>query len=216
MSAKPEDIAQAPDPAEMARILAEVASRSSSMMADFLKRHPTENGVTFKDELGIAKAYMDLWSRMLANPYQLAQAQMNMFWDYTRLMHGTWLKMLGHEVEPVAAPAKSDPRFKDEEWENHFLFDFVKQSYLIAARHIHEAVSATEGLAADSKKKVDFFTRQYIDALSPSNFALTNPQVLREIWKTGGTNLVKGLNNLLQDLEEGNGQLRIKIGRAHV
>jgi len=214
MSAKLEEINQVPDPDEMARIFAEVAGRSSNMLGEFLKRHPSENGVTFKDELGLAKAYMDLWSRMLANPYQLAQAQMNMFWDYTRLMQGTWLKMLGQQVEPVAAPATSDSRFKDEEWESHFLFDFVKQSYLIAARHIHEAVSNTEGLADDSKKKVDFFTRQYIDALSPSNFALTNPQVLREIWKTGGTNLVKGLNNLLQDLEEGDGQLRIKMTDA--
>jgi polyhydroxyalkanoate synthase len=59
----------------MARILAEVASRSSTMLTEFLQRHPTENGVTFKDELGIAKAYMDLWSRMLANPYQLAQGR---------------------------------------------------------------------------------------------------------------------------------------------
>jgi len=137
-----------------------------------------------------------------------------MFWDYMRLWQGSWLKLLGQPVEPVAAPAKSDARFKDEEWENHFLFDFVKQSYLIAARHFHDAVSRTEGLPEDSKKKVDFFTRQYIDALSPSNFALTNPQVLREIWKTGGTNLVKGLNNLLVDLEEGDGQLRVKMTDA--
>jgi poly[(R)-3-hydroxyalkanoate] polymerase subunit PhaC len=214
MSAQPKETNQAPDPAEMARILAEVAGRSSGMLTEFLKRHPSENGAAFKDELGIAKAYMDLWSRMLANPFQLAQAQMNMFWDYTRLVQGTWLKMLGQQVEPVATPAKSDARFKDEEWENHFLFDFVKQSYLIAARHIHDTVSNTEGLAADSKKKVDFFTRQYVDALSPSNFALTNPQVLREIWKTGGANLVKGLNNLLQDIEEGDGQLRIKMTDA--
>jgi poly[(R)-3-hydroxyalkanoate] polymerase subunit PhaC len=214
MSAPPKETHQAPDPAEMARILAEVAGRSSGMLAEFLKRHPSENGAAFKDELGIAKAYMDLWSRMLANPFQLAQAQMNMFWDYTRLWQGTWLKMLGQQVEPVATPAKSDARFKDEEWESHFLFDFVKQSYLIAARHIHDTVSNTEGLAADSKKKVDFFTRQYIDALSPSNFAVTNPQVLREIWKTGGANLVKGLNNLLQDIEEGDGQLRIKMTDA--
>ena len=214
MSAQPKDINQAPDPTEMARILAEVAGRSSGMLTEFLRRHPSENGAAFKDELGITKAYMDLWARMLANPFQLAQAQMNMFWDYTRLLQSTWLKMLGHEVEPVATPAKSDPRFKDEEWENHFLFDFVKQSYLIAAHHIHDTVSNTEGLAEDSKKKVDFFTRQYIDALSPSNFALTNPQVLREIWKTGGANLVKGLNNLLQDIEEGDGQLRIKMTDA--
>lgn len=107
MSAQPDNANQAPDPAEMARIYAEVAGRASGMLTEYLQRHPAEGGAAFKDELGIAKAYMDLWSRMLANPYQLAQSQMNMFWDYTRLVQGTWLKMLGQQVEPTATPAKA-------------------------------------------------------------------------------------------------------------
>jgi polyhydroxyalkanoate synthase len=116
-----------------------------------------------------------------------------------------------HGRRPVAAPAKDDKRFKDEEWQEHFLFDFMKQSYLIAARHIHDTVSSVDGLDDQSQKKVNFYTRQYIDALSPSNFALTNPEVFRETVKSHGQNLIKGLNNLLRDVEEGDGNLRVKM-----
>src|SRR6185503_10853179 len=74
---------------------------------------------------------------------------------------------------------------------SNFLFDYMKQSYLIASRHIQHAVANVGGLSAESEKKVAFFTRQYVDALSPSNFALTNPQVLRETLASGGQNLIK-------------------------
>jgi polyhydroxyalkanoate synthase len=121
------------------------------------------------------------------------------------------LKLIGHPAPPVAEPAKSDKRFRHEDWEEHFLFDYVKQSYLITARWLHSAVASVEGLDEQTRKKVDFFTRQYIDALAPSNFALTNPEVFRETIASGGQNLVKGLNNLLDDIERGNGQLKISM-----
>jgi polyhydroxyalkanoate synthase subunit PhaC len=111
----------------------------------------------------------------------------------------------------VAEPAAGDARFKDEDWSSNFVFDHIKQSYLIAARHIKQAVANVEGLPPESEKKVAFFTRQYVDALAPSNFLLTNPQVLRETVQSGGQNLVRGLNNLLTDLEKGGGQLRISM-----
>jgi polyhydroxyalkanoate synthase len=202
---------QAPDPTEVAKILGEVAERSSSVLADFMTRHANGKGLAFTDEFGIARAFMDMWGKLLANPMALGQAQMNMYFDYLRLWQSSWLKLLGQTPEPVAAPAHGDTRFKDEDWQTNFVFDYVKQSYLIAARHIHDVVSGVQGLPDESKKKVDFFTRQYVDALSPSNFAVTNPQVLRETMKSGGTNLVKGLKNLLEDLDEGDGQLRIKM-----
>ena len=158
------------------------------------------------DELGIAKAYMDLYSRMLADPMALATHAMNMWLDYARLWQSSWMRMFGQDVKPIAVPAESDDaRFKDDEWTNNFLFDFIKQSYLIASRHIQHAVSAVEGLPEESQKKVAFFTRLYVEALAPSNFVMTNPQVLRETLSTGGLNLVKGLNNLLADIEQRRG-----------
>jgi polyhydroxyalkanoate synthase len=202
---------QVPDPAEAGPVFAEVAKRSAKLLADFIARHPRHGGLAFTDEFGIAKAFMDLSSKMLVNPWKLAETQMNLFWDYTRLWHVSMLRAIGHAAEPIAEPHKSDTRFRDEQWENHFLFDYIKQSYLITARHVHDAVSKVEGLSEETQKKVNFFTRQYIDALAPSNFVLTNPHVLRETVSSSGHNLLRGLNNLLEDLERGDGRLRISM-----
>ncbi len=200
-----------PDPAEVAKVFGQVAEHSANILTDFVRRHANGQGVAFTDEFGIAKAFMELWAKLAANPGALAAAQMNMYFDYLRLWQSSWLRLLGQQPAPVAAPAQSDSRFKDGDWQTSFLFDYFKQSYLIAARHIHDVVSGVDGVPDESQRKVDFFTRQYIDALSPSNFAPTNPQVLRETLRTGGTNLVRGLKNLLEDLDEGDGQLRIKM-----
>jgi len=200
--------------ADAAQVFCEVAQRSSHIMADFLKRQAETKSPAIADEFGIAKAFMDFSALVFAKPQHLAEAQMNMFWDYTRLWQSGWMQMMGQTVEPVAAPRQGDNRFRHEDWKNHFLFDYVKQSYLIAARHIHQAVSEVENLPDDERKKVDFFTRQYIDALSPSNFALTNPEVLRETLNSGGENLLRGLNNLLGDIERGDGQLQISMTDA--
>src|SRR5207244_10714172 len=93
----------------------------------------------------------------------------------------------------------------------NFLCAFFKHSYLTTAPWLHKPVARAQGLNEPPQKKVVFSTRQYIDALAPSNFALTNPEVFRETISTGGQNLVKGLNNLLDDIERGNGQLKISM-----
>ncbi len=200
-----------PDPQEVAKTYAEVARRASHLISDHVHRQLKQGVSTPADELGIAQAFMDMMGKLLANPYKLAQAQMNLVWDYFSLWQHSMMRVAGLSASPVAAPEKSDKRFKDEEWEQHFLFDFIKQSYLIAARHIHDTVSGVDGLDEQTQKKVTFYTRQYIDALSPSNFAMTNPEVFRETVKSHGQNLLKGLNNLLRDVEDGGGNLRVKM-----
>ncbi|MDQ6619475.1 MAG: class I poly(R)-hydroxyalkanoic acid synthase [Pseudomonadota bacterium] len=201
------------DPVALAESLASAAEKSATVMGEFVKRKGLRPVVT--DELGVGKAFMELAAKMLANPYRMAESQMNLWWEYMNLWQTSTFKMLGAPSQPVAVPAKGDKRFKHQDWESHFLFDYIKQSYLIAARWMHESVGSVEGLDESTRKKVDFFTRQYIDAMAPSNFALTNPEVFRETVATGGQNLVKGLNNLLHDIERGNGQLKISMTDAN-
>jgi len=186
------------NPEQTAHVLQEVAERSARIFADFAAKDSASG-----DELGLAKAYMDLYAKMLSNPAALVATSTNLMIDYMQLWQSGWMKLMGVETAPVAVPAKGDGRFKDDDWNSNFLFDYIKQSYLITARHIQHAVAEVEGLPAESEKKVAFFTRQYVDALSPSNFALTNPQVLRETVASGGQNLLKGLDNLLGDIEKG-------------
>ena len=203
---------QSPDAEETVRVLHEVAERSAKLLGEFAKKDFASSIASAAgDELGIAKAYMDLYSRMLANPTVLTAFSANLMVDYMHLWHSSWMKMMGMQPPPAAAPAKGDGRFKDDDWTSNFLFDYIKQSYLIASRQIQHAVASVEGMPLESEKKVAFFTRQYVDALSPSNFALTNPEVLRETLTSGGQNLLKGLNNLLSDIDKGNGSLHISM-----
>src|SRR5258708_38593052 len=167
-----------------------------------------------RDEMGIAKAYMDLYSRMAADPALVTSVSMNLWIDQMRLWQSSWMKLFGMPSQPVAEPAKGDYRFKDEDWSKNFLFDYIKQSYLIASRHIQQAVASVEGLPPESEKKVAFFTRQYMDALSPSNFLMTNPQVLRETLASGGQQLVGGVEHLLPHNGKGGRQPRTLLS-AH-
>jgi len=202
------------DPVALAESLAAAAEKSAKVIGDFAARNAKSGAALPSDELGLGKAFMELAAQMLSNPARLAESHMNLWWDYMNLWQGSMLRMLGAPAEPVAVPKDGDKRFKHEDWQEHFLFDYVKQSYLIAARWLHDQVAKVEGLDDHTKKKVDFFTRQYIDALAPSNFALTNPEVFRETVATGGQNLVKGLHNLLDDIERGGGQLKISMTDA--
>ena len=199
------------DFAEAMRLYADIARKTSDLLAQSLQK-PALGKNPFDDELGIARAFTDAWAKLASDPAALAQQQIKAWQDYTTLWQNTWLAMAGHKPAPVAAPAKGDRRFRHEDWQNKFLFDYLKQSYLIAARQLHGTLAGAQGLDQDQAKKVDFYTRQYIDALAPSNFALTNPEVLHETVKTGGANLLRGLNNLLDDLKRGGGeQLRVKM-----
>ena len=208
-----ESVAERPDydPVALAESLASAADKSAKVLGDFIARQAAAGKSMVTDEFGLTQAFLELAAKMLSNPYRLAETQMNLWWEYSALWQSSMLKLMGQSTTPVVAPAKSDKRFRHEDWEEHFLFDYVKQSYLIAARWLHNTVANVEGLDEHTRRKVDFFTRQYIDALAPSNFALTNPEVFRETIASGGQNLVKGLNNLLDDIERGNGQLKISM-----
>ena len=200
------------DSTELAQTYADIAKRSSQLMSDYIARQSAGGLPSFGDELGVAKAFYEMSGKLFADPAKFAEMQMKVWQDYMSLWQNSMLQFFGQYAQPVIEPAKGDRRFKHDDWQQNFLFDYIKQSYLIAAKHLHQTVGSVQGLDERTAKKVDFYTRQYIDALSPSNFVLTNPEVLRETVASGGQNLVKGLNNLIEDLESGDGkQVRVKM-----
>jgi polyhydroxyalkanoate synthase len=127
------------------------------------------------------------------------------------LWQNTTQRMMGMASDPVIESDSKDRRFKDDDWKHNEVFDFIKQSYVLSARFVQDVVTHVDGLGPCTAQKVDFYVRQFVDAMSPSNFVLTNPEVLRKTAETGGENLIKGLNNLRSDLERGKGRLSIKM-----
>ncbi|MBI1244097.1 MAG: class I poly(R)-hydroxyalkanoic acid synthase [Alphaproteobacteria bacterium] len=210
MADKPDRDVKLPDPVEMSRMMTHIAEQSQHLVSEFLARQsPMRFGNP--DPLNLGQAFFDMTARMIANPAKLMQAQFSLWQDYMALWQSTTRKMLGEPSEPVVSPAPEDRRFKDALWDENYVFDFIKQSYLLSARWVQATVHEVEGLDEKTARKVDFYTRQFVDAMAPSNFAMTNPEVLRETLETGGENLVKGLSNLLGDLERGKGRLQIRM-----
>jgi polyhydroxyalkanoate synthase subunit PhaC len=210
MADKPDRDAKMPDPLQMSQMMTDIAERSQRVVADFLSRQ-TPMAFGNPDPLNLGQAFFDMTARMMQNPARLVQAQISLWQDYMSLWQSTTRKMLGEPSEPVATPADDDRRFKDALWDENYVFDFIKQSYLLSARWLQGRVKEVEGLDDKTARKVDFYTRQFVDAMAPSNFAMTNPEVVRETLDTGGENLVKGLQNLLGDLERGKGKLQIRM-----
>ncbi|MGI9335359.1 MAG: PHA/PHB synthase family protein [Gammaproteobacteria bacterium] len=214
MSENPSPQPSIPDPAELSQTLARIAERSQSIVQQFIQRQadPAER-YTPMDPTVIGRTFGEWAARIMANPVKLAEQQTKLWQDYARLWENTARRMMGDQstAEPVVEPERGDRRFKDEQWDENPVFDYIKQSYLLASRFMRDAVRETDGLDKHTAEKLDFYTRQFVDAMAPTNFAATNPQVLRETMETGGENLIDGLNNLLADLERGKGRLRIKM-----
>jgi polyhydroxyalkanoate synthase len=202
-----------PDPVELSRSMAQIAERSQRLVAEFLARqNPGKpEGIGMADPLNVGGAFFEMTARMMADPARLVQAQLSLWNDYMTLWQRTAQRFLGQETEPVIEAPSGDRRFKDVAWSENTLFDFIKQSYLLTARWMQNTVKDVEGLDDKTARKVDFYTRQFVDAIAPSNFVLTNPEVLKATLDSGGENLVKGLSNLLDDLERGKGRLDIKM-----
>ncbi|MBU2090598.1 MAG: class I poly(R)-hydroxyalkanoic acid synthase [Alphaproteobacteria bacterium] len=202
-----------PDPAEMSKTMAAIAEKSQKIMSDFMARHAAEDAQGKSgDPLNIGQAFLEMTTRMMSDPTRMMQAQMALWTDYLQLWQNASQRFLGGEqAGPVVEPEKGDRRFKDEAWQESYIFDYIKQSYLLTARWLQSTVHEVEGLDPQTAKKVDFYTRQFVDAMAPSNFVMTNPEVLRATIDSKGENLVKGLENLLEDLERGDGKLAIRM-----
>jgi len=187
-----------PDPVEWSRRMAEIAEQTQKVMGELAKRHESAGSAMLPS--GVLNSFADLTTKLMADPVKLMQAQAELGQKYFEIWQQSWMKFLGADV---SAPKVSDKRFKDPAWQENPVFDYIKQSYLLTSHWLQEQVHQVEGIDADERKKLDFYTRQFVDALSPSNFALTNPQVLRATFESGGENLLKGLQNLIADLESG-------------
>jgi polyhydroxyalkanoate synthase subunit PhaC len=200
-----------PDMAELSRRMTEIAEKSQYLVTDFLNRQSGANGIGMANPLSIGAAFLDMTARMMADPSRLVQAQLSLWNDYMTLWQRTAQRFLGGSPEPIIEPTAGDRRFRDKAWTDNTLFDFIKQSYLLTARWLQSAVKNVEGIDERTARKVDFYTRQFVDALAPSNFLMTNPEVLRATIESRGDNLLSGLKNLLDDLERGKGRLAIKM-----
>jgi polyhydroxyalkanoate synthase len=192
------------------RNMARVAARSQHLLSEFLRRQGERFGQEPFDPLNVSGAFFALLRQIAANPGQMVTAQFTLWNDYLTLLQRTTQRAFGGTVLPMVAPAAGDRRFRDKDWQENQVFDFIKQSYLLTANWMQKTVAGVHGMDERTQARATFYAKQFADAVSPSNFVLTNPEVLRETLRSNGENLVRGLDNLLVDLERGRGELSIR------
>lgn len=163
------------------------------------------------DPLSMAESAMHLARNISIDPERMVKAQLGWVNDHLKLWQWWTGNLLGREQSPHIEASPKDRRFADPTWTNSAYFDFIKQHYLVNARWLEKVVTQVDGLSDHERQKLNFFTRQFIDATAPTNFALTNPEAMRTMIESNGESVVAGLTNLLADIEKSGGDFRISM-----
>jgi polyhydroxyalkanoate synthase len=200
------------DPEAFAMNLARAMENSGQALAAYLK--PREDGEARDkppNELSeLVKTFSAVAEYWLSDNARSAELQSKIAKAYLDLWGSSMRRLAGEEAPPAIAPSPRDKRFADPEWKSNQFFDFVLQLYLLTTQWAHDLVRNAEGLDPHTRKKAEFYVQQITNALAPSNFVLTNPEVLRETLMSNGDNLVRGMKMLAEDIEAGHGTLRIR------
>ena len=156
----------------------------------------------------ISTAFTQMWEEALKNPSRGWEQYVEFVTQSSRLWTNAAMKFWGAApAEPIAEPERGDRRFSAPDWQRNVAFDAIKQGYLLSATSMLKAASDVKSLDRAEQRKLQFYVRQFLDAISPTNSLFTNPQVIHETIESGGQNLVNGMQNLVRDLQAG----RIKM-----
>ncbi|MGH6676364.1 MAG: PHA/PHB synthase family protein, partial [Xanthobacteraceae bacterium] len=192
--------------------LARLIEQGGHALAAYLK--PRERGRDdreFADEITeVVKTLAQVAQYWMADPQRSVAVQTRLGKAYLDLWAAAARRLAGENAPPVATPAPNDKRFADPDWSSNQFYDFLKQAYLLTTRWANELVADAADLDPHTKQKAEFYMRQLANALSPSNFVLTNPELLRETLASNADNLVRGMRMLAEDIEAGHGHLRIR------
>ena len=196
----------------LSRNLARLIEEGGKALAAYLK--PREEGKIrgdltegLTDAVKTVGRVAEYW---MSDPQRAIELQTSLGRAYLDLWAGAVKRMAGEHSEPVVAPDPRDKRFSDPEWSQNQFFDFLKQAYLLTAQWTDRLVKDAAGIDEHTRKKAEFYVKQIANAISPSNFVLTNPELLRETLSSNGENLVRGMHMLSEDIKAGQGVLKIR------
>ena len=196
--------------------IAQNVARASELwqrIAQALAAHSLNKPEAFasNDSMSFAQSLMEASKQMTVDPQTIMQSQMGLLHDHMKLWESITHKLLGKSTEAYVEASPKDRRFRDDAWNSSAMYDYIKQGYLINSRWLQDAVNNIQGIDPHTAKKLTFFTRQFVDAMAPSNFLLTNPEVMRATLESNGENIVSGMEQLLGDIEKSQGRLRISM-----
>jgi polyhydroxyalkanoate synthase subunit PhaC len=206
------------DPDAFSKNLARVLENASKALSAYLK--PRESGAmqdqTAEDLAQVVKTFHAVANYWLADPTKASELQTRLGKAYLDLWGNAARRLAGEAAPPTIEASPRDKRFRDPEWNSNQFFDFLKQAYLLTTKCAYELVQEAEGVDEHTRKKAEFYVQQITNALAPSNFILTNPEVLRETMKSNADNLARGMQMFAEDIEAGHGTLRIRQSASNL
>jgi polyhydroxyalkanoate synthase len=204
------------DPEAFSANLSRALESSGRALSAYLK--PRSNGdASQPGELHeVVKTLTSVTNYWLSDQQRAAEVQTKIGKSYLELLNSAARRLSGEAATPVAEPSPRDKRFHDPEWKTNQFFDFLMQAYLLTTQLANDLVKNADGLDPHTRKKAEFYIQQVTNAISPSNFVLTNPEVLRQTLASNGDNLVRGMTMLAEDIEAGHGTLKIRQSAANL
>jgi polyhydroxyalkanoate synthase len=200
----------------LSRNVARLIEEGGKVIAAYLK--PREAGETQSESGGeiadIVTALGRVAEYYVSDAQRAFEAQAALSTQFIDLWGTTLRRLQGEDAAPVASPEVGDKRFADPEWRSNPYFDFIKQAYVLTTRWADDLVQRAEDIDPHTRDKAQFYLRQVTSALSPSNFLVTNPELLRTTLAESGENLVRGLRMMAEDIAAGRGNLRIRQSDA--
>jgi polyhydroxyalkanoate synthase len=194
----------------LAKNMVRLFDQGAKAFSTLAERSNGQGPYSLASEVGeAAKSLGEIARHWAREPSKFVAAQNELFQSYADLWGRSFRRFLGEEVEPVVVPEPGDNRFKDPDWSNGQFFDFWKQAYLITSRWAEDLTRNTEGVDEKTRKRAIFYLNQMLAAASPSNFAFTNPEVVRTTLATNAENLVQGMTHFVEDLQQSKDLLRI-------
>jgi polyhydroxyalkanoate synthase len=201
---------------QFSRNVARMVEEGGKALAAYLK--PRGDGAlktdAAEDVSDAVKTLAHVAEYWLADPQRAVELQTSLGRAYLDLWASAVKRMAGEAAEPAAKADPRDRRFADPEWSSNQFFDFLKQGYLLTAQWANHLVKDAKGLDPHTRHKAEFYMRQIVNAISPSNFVLTNPELLRETISSNAENLARGMHMLAEDIEAGHGELKIRQSDA--
>ncbi len=193
--------------------LAELGETARRVLERLAVAPAGDDELRIPDPDDIARTFAEASRLLAADPERVLRQQGHWCLEMADLWRYAAARAAGEEPEPVVPPERGDRRFADPAWQQLPAFDVVRQAYLVTVRRLRALYADLPGLDRQARRKLDFYLRLYLNAIAPSNFLATNPVALREAAATGGQSLLRGLRQLLEDLERGEGRLRIRSTR---
>lgn len=195
---------------QVSRNLMQASLKSQKLMSDVMAKALEGDPVMPQaDPFHSAPEFGEVWTEIVSHPELVMQAQADLMKGYLDLWTNTTKRVVTGDTDPTIKPEPGDKRWRSKDWSENPVFDAIKQSYLLNQHFLMGLVQGVDGVDERTKRKVEFLTKQMTDALAPTNFALTNPDVLRETMQSRGENLTRGLKYLMADLEKGKGRLAL-------